>query len=310
VRVNITQAMNEQIQAEKGDLYSTSLIRVPLTLGIEGGAGRVNLNQIHVEYRIDYPPELIKSIASVKIDEDSGLAPPIDLNDYFTDDWDAGHLRFQMTNATNTEHVAFFLDGSQLSVGTLTPNWCGVATFTIWAFDRNAYYAVSNDVTVFVRCVNDPPVLQRVGDENLTPDQVFRGDLSAFDPDIGDVLTFSTDSPWVSVDPRTGAFFLGDKAGTPDEFVVNFTVEDLAGTSDSKNATFHVVRTSVPPAGQTEYVRFDLPYYLLLLILGPAVGYTVYRARAYRIQSLEERREELSLEQDKRDLRELEEEGL
>jgi len=97
----------------------------------EGGAGRINLNQIHVEYRIDYPPELIKSIASVKIDEDSGLAAPIDLNDYFTDDWDAGRLRFEMTNATNTQHVYFFLDGSQLSVGTLTPNWCGVATFII-----------------------------------------------------------------------------------------------------------------------------------------------------------------------------------
>jgi len=70
------------------------------------------------------------------------------------------------------------------------------------------------------------------------------------------------------------------------------------------------VRDTTPPAGQTEYFRFDLPYYLLLLLLGPAVGYAVYRARAYRIQSLEERRDELALEQDKADLQELDEEGL
>jgi hypothetical protein len=85
---------------------------------------------------------------------------------------------------------------------------------------------------------------------------------------------------------------------------------DLAGTSDSKNATFHIVRTTLPPAGQTEYLRFDLPYYLLLLLLGPAVGYAVYRVRAYRIQSLEERRDEIGLEQNKADLKELDEEGL
>jgi hypothetical protein len=307
VRVNITQALREQIQAQKGDLYSTSIIRAPITVGMEDGAGRIVIERIHVDYRIDYPPELVKSIASIKIAEDSGLAPPFDLNDYFTDDWDAGRLRFEMSDATNTEHVYFFLDGSQLSVGTLTPNWCGVATFKITAYDRNAYYAVSNDVTVFVTCVNDAPVLEPIGDQELTPNQAFSGDVSATDPDIGDVLRFSTDSPWVTVDERTGAFLIGDKPGTPDEMVFNITVTDLAGANDTQGATFRIVRSQEPIVDPGLLNVVDFPYYLLLLLLGPLVGYTAYRVRAHRLQALAEAQEQIQRHQDHADLAELEE---
>ena len=308
VRVNITQEMNRQLAAQKGDLYSTHYVRIPLTLGMEGGAGRITIDQVQVRYRIDYPPELLQSIASIKIDEDSGIADPIDLNQFFTDDWDAGHLRFAMSNATNTQHVLVELQGSSLKVGTLTANWCGVATFMVWAYDRNDYYATSNEVTVFVTCINDPPILEEIPDQNLTADRVFRGDVSAFDPDVGDLLTYSSDSPWVTVDAITGAYLFGDKAGTPDEVHFNITVMDLAGANDTKNATFHIFRTTVPPVGTGQEEGVGFPYWLLLLLLGPIIGYASYRVRAWRIQSVEEAREQLKAAEDNEALEELESE--
>jgi hypothetical protein len=301
VRVNITQALNDQITAQKGDLYTVSTVYVPLQVGMEDGAGRIRIDQIHVDYRIDYPPELLRSIASIKIDEDSGLALPFDLNDYFTDDWDAGHLRFEMANATNTQHVLVALSGSMLTVGTLTPNWCGVATFQVFAFDRNAYVARSNNVTVFVTCVNDPPQLQPIDDINLSATQVYAGDLSAFDPDEGDVLRFSTDSTWVTVDPVTGSFLIGNKTGMPERFVFNMTVSDLAGASDTKSATLF----RAPPLNHALESNPDFPYYLFLLFLGPIVGYIAYRVRAQRMQAEEEARDDRQRQQDLEDLKEI-----
>jgi len=305
VRVDVKQALNDQIAREKGDLYATSTVRVPLELGMEGGAGRITINQVEVEYRIDYPPTLIKSLASLKVDEDSGVAPPIDLNLYFTDDWDAGHLRFEMGNATNTQHVYIALQGSQLTIGTLTPNWCGVATFKVTAFDRNAYFARSNDAAVFVRCVNDPPQLQPIADINISASQVYSGDVSALDPDIGDLLSFSSDSEWVTVDPETGAFRVGDKPGTPEVLMFNITVTDLALASDTKNATFRVWRTTDPVYFVSEPTTVDFPYWLFLLLLGPVVGYIVYRVRSQRLEAEEEVREELQRQRDKEDLKEI-----
>ncbi len=305
VRVDIRQALSDQIAAEKGDLYATSTVRVPLELGMEGGAGRITINQVEVEYRIDYPPTLIKSLASLKIEEDSGVAPPIDLNLYFTDDWDAGHLRFEMGNATNTQHVYIALQGSQLTIGTLTANWCGVATFTITAYDRNAYFARSNNATVFVECVNDPPELQPIADINISAAQVYSGDVSAYDPDIGDSLSFSSDSEWVTVDPATGAFRIGDKAGTPDRLRFNITVTDLAQASDTKNATLTVWRTTDPIYFVSQPTTVDFPYWLFLLLLGPVVGYIVYRVRTQRLEALEEVREEIQRQKDKEDLKEI-----
>lgn len=309
VRVNITQALNDQLAAERGDLYQTSTVRIPLAVGLEDGAGRITIDQIHAEYRIDYPPSLIQSIASIKIDEDSGLAAPLDLNDYFTDDWDAGRLRFEMGNATNTQHVLLSLDGSMLSVGTLTPNWCGVATFEITALDRNAYFARSNLVTVFVRCVNDPPVLQEVASINISANQVYSGDLSATDPDIGDLLTFSTDSFWVTVDPDTGAFLLGDKEGMPDNFEFNVSVHDLAGASDTHNVTVLVWRVTDPNLVTARPSDVDFPYYLFLLLLGPAVAYVAYRMRAQRLQAEEEAKDDMEREADKAEIKEMERDG-
>ncbi len=306
VRVNITQALNDQIVAERGDLYEVKTIRVPLQVGIGEGAGRISIDQIHIEYRIDYPPTVVKNIASIKIDEDSGLAAPLDLNDYFTDDWDAGHLRFEMGNATNTQHVLLSLEGSTLRVGTLTPDWCGVATFEVTAFDRNAYYARSNLVTVFVRCVNDPPQLQAVADINLSANQVFSGDLSAYDPDIGDILTFSSDSFFVDVNPDTGAFIIGNKQGMPDFFEFNVTVTDLAGANDSKHVTLTVSRVFDPGHVTKLDNTVDFPYYLFLLFLGPAAAYVAYRVRAQRLQALEEAKDDMQREADKADLKEME----
>jgi hypothetical protein len=307
VRVNITAAVNKALDDDRGDLYSTHYVKVPLTVGIEGGAGRVNINQIYVKYRIDYPPQLVKPLSSITILEDSGLAEPIDLNEYFTDDWDAGRLRFEMSNATNTQHVLVELTGSTLRVGTLTPDWCGVATFMIWAYDRNAYYATSNEVAVFVTCVNDAPVLQPIPDQNMTPDQVYAGDASATDPDVGDILTYTSDSQYVVIDPITGEFTVGDKPGTPDVLNVTVTVRDLAEANDSDSAMFQIIRTSPPQIGTGEGVDVGFPYWLLLLLLSPIAGYASYRVRAYRIQAEQEAREHFQHESDRKELRELEE---
>lgn len=302
VRVNITDALNDQLDADRGDLYQTHYIDSPLTVGIADGGGRININQLHVEYRIDYPPQLVLPLSSISILEDSGAAPPIDLNEYFTDDWDAGRLRFEMSNATNTQHVMVDLQGSTLRVGTLTANWCGVATFQIWAYDRNDYYANSNEVAVFVECVNDPPVLTPLSDVNISADQVYSGDTSATDPDVGDILTFTTDSPWVELDPITGAFRIGAIQGTPDTFTYNITVTDLAGASDTGSATFHVERTVTPPVGTERPEDVTFPYWLLLLLLAPLAGYVTYRARAWRMQTTTEFREEQQHKADKEDM--------
>lgn len=302
VRVNITDAVNGKLQAERGDLYQTHYIDSPLTVGILDGGGRININQVHVEYRIDYPPQLILPLSSISILEDSGAAPPIDLNDYFTDDWDAGRLRFEMSNATNTQNVLVDLQGSTLRVGTLTENWCGVATFRIWAYDRNQYYANSNEVAVFVECVNDPPVLQPLDDQNITPDQVYSGDTSATDPDVGDILTFTSDSQWVEIDPITGAFRIGHLPGTPDDFTYNITVTDLAGANDTAMATFHIERVVPPNVGTERPEDVGFPYWLLLLLLAPLAGYATYRARAWRMQTTQEFREDQEHRADREEL--------
>jgi hypothetical protein len=90
---------------------------------------------------------------------------------------------------------------------------------------------------------NDPPQITTTDIKQVEQDTPFRRDYDVYDPDQNDIhnWTLRTDAEWLGIENGTGVLF-----GTPDgydvgDWIVNITVTDQGGLSDSQEFTLKVL---------------------------------------------------------------------
>lgn len=116
-----------------------------------------------------------------------------------------------------------------------------VATDLAGAEDRRS-------VILFVKNVNDPPVVEPGCELNATEDLEFEYDVDASDPDAGDRLDFSVDTRLFKIDPETGRIRFTPTDAEVGRHKFKVTVTDLAGLTAEGRFVLNVINVNEPPA--------------------------------------------------------------
>jgi hypothetical protein len=108
---------------------------------------------------------------------------------------------------------------------------------------------VSTRFNVTVTDLNDPPTLDPLTSQYPQEDVPFELNITAHDPDVavGDVLTFSDDTPLFDIDPATGRIAFTPAQEQVGTWYVNVTVADRAGARARVAFTVYVAETNDAP---------------------------------------------------------------
>jgi hypothetical protein len=115
-----------------------------------------------------------------------------------------------------------------------------VATDSSGAEDRR--YAI-----LTVKNVNDAPVIEPGCELNATEGEEFDYTVAAFDPDIYDRITFSTDTDWLEIDSDTGRIRFIPSNADAGRHKFRVIVKDLAGLSAEARFLLNVTNVNDPP---------------------------------------------------------------
>ncbi len=192
-------------------------------------------------------PPILEPIGNIQVEPGELLTFTVTASDP-----DGGELTL---TASNLPDGATFVDNGD---GTGQFSWQtsiedeGVYSAIIFTAS-NSCASDSEEITITVGDVNQPPVLDPIGDHSLEAGELFTLDLSASDPDEDELTFTATDLP-------TGAAFTDNGDGTasfswtPDaelagNFVVTFIVTDdgSPALSDSEEVTLTVGDVNRPP---------------------------------------------------------------
>ena len=191
-------------------------------------------------------PPVVSNIPNQTVSE-GNLFANISLDNYVADPDNADN-QITWTYSGNT---ALNVSISSARVATITvpnANWNGSETITFTATDPGGLW--DNDPATFtVTGVNDPPRITSNAVTGATQGQLYQYQMTAIDPDPGDVLTYSliTSPGFLSINTSTGLI-----SGTPaitdtGAHSVGVRVNDLAGASDTQNYTLTVLYFNDPP---------------------------------------------------------------
>ena len=183
--------------------------------------------------------------------EGQGLADAFDLWDHFDDDLQGQDLAYAVEWEENASavHATIAQDGHHVDLAAVAPEFAGRVAFDFSATDAWGLRTVSTHFNVTVTGVNDPPALDPVPMQYLQEDLPFELNVTAHDPDlpVGDVLTFSDDTPLFEIDPATGRIALTPTQEQVGTWYVNVTVADLAGARARVAFTAFVTDTNDAP---------------------------------------------------------------
>lgn len=275
VQLKLTSVLRTAVEAKVDNSATDIDVTVPISLST-GGPGRMELHDLMVRYYTDHPPTVVTDIEYVEMDEDQAEDERLDLEAYFTDDWDDGELTFEVSLESGGEGLSTTIDGSQLVLGT-SVDWNGEAELLVTVYDSTDYYSTEGEpFTVRVLPTNDPPLLDFIPDQHLTAGVEFRLQLTGTDPD-GDDLRFSCDSDIVEVD-RDGNLSVTMGMDHPKVHVFNVTVTDRYGESAKQQVTFTY-------EAEVDTISDSLLWLLLLVIIGGTVaGLVVWQRRRNRAE--------------------------
>ena len=168
------------------------------------------------QFELNGPPSIVKPLPSVSFAEDGALLHAMNLSEYFTDDLYPDELVFSVAYEQDATKVDAEIDGTWLNLYTGTVDWYGVKKVAVRATDRGGISAVSNNFTVTVTPVNDPPFFLGLPQVDVTEDQSYTFDLS---PYVGDVdntveqLRIYFSSPYATVEGLNITFLYPRAAG-------------------------------------------------------------------------------------------------
>jgi hypothetical protein len=200
--------------------------------------GDIAFDNLRIDYILNHAPFLVKEIPAQYMLEDTDKLDALDLEEYFSDDWDDGNLQFKIMSTDDPNLVGIVLNGSKLGFTTPTENWNGQSNVTVAAYDGFGLRSPRVKIHIFVMPVNDPPILDPIPDQLLKSGDKFKYKCSAHDVDIGEKLTFHTNSTIIRIDPDTGQIsFIPNKRGI---FKFNVSVDDGNGLWASQDVTYTI----------------------------------------------------------------------
>ncbi len=210
------------------------------------GLVRVSALSVSVREVNNQPPEFLGA-EDVVMTEDIDLSRGLDLALSFDDDFNGPDLAYSVEYEENASlvHAVIHVDGHNINFITVADDWAGELTFRFTGMDVWGLSTTSDDITVIVNPVNDPPRLDDPGDLFIDEDVPVELNLSFYDPDVpyGDTLTFSDDTPIFDVDPTSGQIAFTPSQEDVGRYNVTVTLTDSQGKAAS--VTFAISITNV-----------------------------------------------------------------
>jgi len=173
-------------------------------------------SEVH-EFLLNGPPIQLKPLPSIQLPEDSNVTHALDMNNYFTDDLYPGELTFAIGYEQDATKVHATMDGSWLNLYTMTHDWYGVKKVGVRVTDKGGISMASNNFTVQVTPVNDPPFFHDLPGVTVTEDESYTYDLSPYVDDVDNTqnqLRISLTSPYATVEGLNITFNYPREIGT------------------------------------------------------------------------------------------------
>ncbi len=152
---NLLNGWRENIPTEES---GTTDIEINITS--TNREGFVKLSGLYLEGdRPNYRPYMVGNIPDQSINEGEDHPQLIDLAQYFSDDLtDPEEMTYILLPYTNSSYVSLDIsDGHYLHVTTIDDDWYGQVTGRVLALDSGGKSVISNEFTITVNSVNDPP---------------------------------------------------------------------------------------------------------------------------------------------------------
>jgi len=190
--------------------------------------GGVYSSSVGFSVNID-PPE-ISGLPNIKTVEDVGFLNNLThLPDFASDpETPSDKLNYSIINQTGPEIIYCIIDDELNIDCTTQPDGFGYSIVTVMVSDGQ--FNDTDSFEIYVAPLDDPPVLEPIGNRDVDENQTLIIQLNATDPD-GDNLTFGTDAEDVlpglpSLDPETGLFEWTPTFNDSGDYTVLFNVTD------------------------------------------------------------------------------------
>ncbi|MGQ9582774.1 MAG: Ig-like domain-containing protein [Thermoplasmatota archaeon] len=248
VSVGDVSISNELEKLAKGARTEYVEIKVKFT---SAAPGRMLVSRFTVSY--NSPPWCTGIPDTFHLSEDTEAPKLIDLNNYFTDDRDRYRLSFTIIYEEDSKKLDADIDadGHSMSFKTPTRNWWGRARFRVMAMDSDSMTRESNDFTVAVDPVNDPPVITPVGRQLAAEDTVYTLQVRCRDVDMEldpeEQVTFSDDTALFDIDPVTGVAEFTPRQEQVGTYTIQVVAKDREEATDTETFTLEIQDTQDPP---------------------------------------------------------------
>lgn len=195
------------------------------------------------------PPVLNVTIPDLQFPEDTDAFALVNLSQYFEDE---GPLNYTIDHEEDPSTVDGEINGTFMDFSTPTENWFGTRGFRVRAVDDGGLSTLSNNFSVEVTPVNDPPILDPVSDTTIEVNELLSFQLHANDVDnvLGE-FTFKSDDMFipeitVTLDPVQG--FVTFRSTVQGVYQLHFYVCD-PGPLCSENIAVNILVTGLnsPP---------------------------------------------------------------
>jgi hypothetical protein len=207
------------------------------------------------------PPVLDVTIPDLQFPEDTDAYALLNLSNHFVDE---GLLNYTLVVEEDPNTIDGEVNGTFLDFFTPTENWFGTRLFRVRATDDGGLSTLSNNFTVEVTPVNDPPTLDPVPDKSVEVNEILSFQLHAKDVDnvLGE-FTFKSDDMFipevtVTLDPVQG--FVTFKSMIQGIYQIHFYVCDPGPLSTYVNASYqYEIGIRDPDGDPTELVMLFAP---------------------------------------------------
>ncbi|MEW5937354.1 MAG: lamin tail domain-containing protein [Candidatus Thermoplasmatota archaeon] len=232
-----------------------------LNITVSDGMGS-DWDIINVTVTDNFPPEIVKRIPDIVVDEDT-VSYPFTITDYFFDrEGDALYYVFGNIKTNIT-----VLDNGTVRV-TAEINWYGMERVRFRAAQKDTGALVEQVVTITVRPVNDPPIVLPIPDQRGRAGEPWSLDITPYLQDVDNALSdlhISTDSGQITI-AGTYLTFRYSQAGKDIIMII---------VSDGEAQAYMQVNVSVEAAPAPPPIP---PWLLPLVIILGAVGAIIFVA--------------------------------
>jgi len=215
------------------------------------GLVRVSALSVTIREVNNQPPEFLGA-EDVVMTEDMDLSKGLDLALSFDDDYNNADLTYSVAFEENASlvHAVIHVDGHNVNFITVADDWSGELTFRFSGMDIWGLITASDNITVIVNPIGDPPWLDDPGDMFIDEDVPVELNLSFGDPDLpyGDTLAFSDDTSIFDIDPTSGQIAFTPSQEEVGRYNVTLTLTDGQGNAASVTIAISITNVNDRPS--------------------------------------------------------------